>query len=575
MDSTIFQALTIIGSLGLFLFGMKLMSEALQRVAGNRLRDILAAMTSTTFKRILVGTFITTVIQSSSATTVMIISFVNAGLLTLVQSIGLIMGANIGTTATAWLISLFGFTIDLGQLSVPLIAFGFPMMFFKSNRVRSIGEFIIGFSLLFLGLGMLKNAMSGLQEDPSVLHFLANFSDMGAWSVLLFVVIGTILTIIIQSSSATMALTIIMCNNGWITFDCAAAMVLGENIGTTVTANLASYVANTEAKRAARAHLIFNLIGVVWMLAIFPLFIKLIVYIIEAFGGSSPITDPHSRPVALALFHTLFNVFNTAVLVWFTPQIARLSTRMVKQKEDPKSRLAHLEGGLLSTSELSIIQAYKELSNYSKRSSRMFGFVRDLFRETNGEQFEKTYERIVKYENISDRLEVEIYNYLTQTSQDDLGVGGIRHVQIMFKVISDIEVMSDCNYKIAKIIKYKRDNNIWFNQELRDKVNEMFDMIDKAIAVMNNNMASVFSEKEGLKEAYVLEQKINKMETDFKRKYLYEMEDRELKYIAAVIFSEIISETERLADAVEQISEDILNIVPHTKPELQTAVAEA
>jgi len=252
MGGTIIQALTIIGSLGLFLYGMKLMSEALQKVAGNKLRDILAAMTSNTFKRVLVGALITAVIQSSSATTVMIISFVNAGLLSLVQSIGLIMGANIGTTSTAWLISLFGFKFDLGMAALPLFAIGLPLMFLKGNRTKSIGEFIIGFSILFMGLNLLKESMSGLQEDPAILSFLANFSDNGFASVLLFVLIGTVLTILIQSSSATMALTIIMCNNGWINFDCAAAMVLGENIGTTITANIASLVANSEAQKAAR-----------------------------------------------------------------------------------------------------------------------------------------------------------------------------------------------------------------------------------------------------------------------------------------------------------------------------------
>lgn len=567
MGNTIFQTLTIIGSLGLFLFGMKLMSESLQKIAGNKLRDILAAMTSTTFKRILVGTFITSVIQSSSATTVMIISFVNAGLLTLVQAIGLIMGANIGTTATAWLISLGAFEIDLGTAAIPLIAVGFPLMFFKSSRVKSVGEFIIGFALLFLGLGLLKDSMSGLQNDPSVLSFLASFSDSGFLSVILFVLIGTVLTIIIQSSSATIALTIIMCNNGWIPFDCAAAMVLGENIGTTITANLASFVANTEARRAARAHLIFNVIGVIWMLAIFPLFIKLIVLIIESFGGSSPITEPNTRPIALALFHSLFNIVNTCILVWFTPQIAKLATRMVKQHEEPKSRLTHIEAGILSTSELSIIQAYKELTTYSKRSSRMFGFVRNLFKETNNEEFEKTYQRIEKYENISDSLEVEIYNYLTKTTQDDMGGEAVKQVQIMFKVISDIEIMSDCNYKLAKVIKYKRDHNIWFNQELRDKVNDMFDLIDKAIMVMNTNIGNAFDETQSMRDVYVLEKQINKMEGDLKEKYLYQIDDKELKHIAIVIFAELISETERLADAIEKISEDILNIVPHTKPQ--------
>ncbi|MCC8088555.1 MAG: Na/Pi cotransporter family protein [Rikenellaceae bacterium] len=569
MGHTILQALTIIGSLGLFLFGMKLMSESLQKVAGNKLRDILAAMTSNTFKRILVGALITAVIQSSSATTVMIISFVNAGLLSLVQSIGMIMGANIGTTSTAWLISLFGFKFDLGMAALPLIAIGFPLMFAKRGRTKSIGEMIIGFSILFMGLNLLKDSMNGLQQDPAILSFLADFSNNGFASVLLFVLIGTVLTIIIQSSSATMALTIIMCNNGWINFDCAAAMVLGENIGTTVTANIAAFVANSEAQKAARAHLIFNIIGVFWMLMIFPAFIKMIVGILELFGGASPIDNPTSRPVALALFHTLFNIINTLLLVGFTPQIAKFSSKLVKTKESPISRLTHMESGMLSTSELSIVQAYNELSIYSKRSSKMFGFVRNLFKETNQDEFDRIYQRIEKYENISDSIESEIYHYLDQTTSDDMGSESFRRIETLFKVISDIETMSDRNFRLAKIIKTKRDNGIWFNQDLRDGVNKMFDLVEKAIKVMTSNVNSVMEENKNtsLNEVYEIEEQINNLEIELKQKYVYNTDERDFKYSSGVIFAEIISETERLADTVKKVSAHIMNIAPHSKPE--------
>ncbi|MDR2936593.1 MAG: Na/Pi cotransporter family protein [Rikenellaceae bacterium] len=562
----IFTALTIIGSLGLFLYGMKLMSESLQQVAGNKLRDILAAMTSTPLKRILVGTFITAIIQSSSATTVMIISFVNAELITLVQSIGLIMGANIGTTTTAWLISLFGFKVDLGTLAIPLIAFGFPLLFMRNPRTRSFGGFIIGFSLLFLGLDLMKQSMAGLQDDPSVLHFLASFSNRGAWSVLLFVFIGTVLTIIIQSSSATMALTIIMCNNGWIPFDCAAAMVLGENIGTTITANLAAVVANADARRAARAHLIFNLIGVIWMLCIFPYFLKFTGLIVETFGSNSPVSDPQSRPMALALFHTLFNVVNTCILVWFTPQIARLSLKMVRRKKDkPQVRMTHMESGMLAAPELSIYQAYRELVSYSNQSSKMFGFVRTLFQETDPAEFEKTYEHIVRYETISDRLESEMYNYLSRMAQEDMGAEGFGRVQVMFKVISDIEIMSDCSYKLAKAIRDKRVRGIGFTQEMHDGVNRMFDLIDRSILLMDANISHAFDEKQPIRDVYALEKQINDLEGELREKYLYSIDGQEVTFPAGIVFSEIIGEAERLADTIEQISEDILNIVPHTQ----------
>jgi phosphate:Na+ symporter len=569
MGSTIIQILTIVGSLGLFLFGMKLMSESLQKVAGNKLRDILASMTSTTFKRILVGLFVTTVIQSSSATTVMIISFVNAGLLSLVQAIGMIMGANIGTTATAWLISLGAFKIDLSLAAIPLIAFGAPMLFMKGARTKSIGELIIGFSVLFMGLGLLKDSMSGLQENPAALEFLSHFSNKGYWSVLFFVFVGTVLTIVVQSSSATMALTIIMCNNGWIPFDFSCAMVLGENVGTTITANLAAMVANTEAKRAALAHLVFNLIGVVWMLIAFRLFLWMIVAIVEFFGSDSPITDPHARPVALSLFHTLFNIFNTCLLVGFTSQIAQLVTQLIPAKEEPKNRLTYIEGGMLSTTGLTIIQARNELVAYSTRSSKMFGFVRSLFRETDPQEFDATYQRIEKYETISDNLETEIYNYLNKATQDEVGGDVVGQTQIMMKVISDIETMSDSNYKLAQILKYKRDNNIWFNQDMRDKINAMFDLIDRAIMVMNTNVSNAFEPNYTIPEdVYLIESQINAMEDYLKGRYIFEIEDQKLKRSALVVFAELISEAERVADSVKQVSKDILNVAPHTKPQL-------
>lgn len=567
MGNTIIQVLTIVGSLGLFLFGMKLMSEALQRLAGNKLRDVLASMTSNTFKCVLVGTFVTLVIQSSTATTVMVVSFVNAGLLSLTQAIGVIMGANIGTTGTAWLISIGAFSINLSQIALPLMAFAAPLLFLKNVKWKNIGDFIFGFALLFMGLGLLKESMNGLQNNPAALEFLASFSNKGAISIVIFVIVGAIVTLIVQSSSVTIALTIIMCNNGWIPFECACAMVLGDNLGTTFTANLAAMIANTDARRAAMGHLVFNVIGVIWALILFPWFLKLTVNIMEFFGSNSPLEDPSATPIALSLYHSTFNVLNTLILVWFVPQIARLVTRIIKQKEDSKSRLAHIEGGTISVSGISIIQAHSELVTYSNRASRMFGFVRSLFREVDPEEFDRTYERIEKYETISDNLESEIYNYLTQTTQDEVGSEVVKQSQIMLKVISDIEAMSDSNYKLAKVIKYKRDNNIWFSQEMRDKINEMFDLIDRAIMVMNTNIVNAFNEDYSIQEdVYLIEEQINQMEDYLKGRYIFEIEEQKLKRSALVVFAELISEAERLADAIEQVSEDILDIAPHSKP---------
>ena len=573
MGNTIIQILTIVGSLGLFLFGMKLMSEALQKVAGNKLRDILASMTSNTLKCVLVGTFVTLIIQSSTATTVMVVSFVNAGLLSLTQAIGVIMGANIGTTGTAWLISIGAFSINLSQVALPLMAFAAPLLFVKSQKWKNIGDFIFGFALLFMGLGLLKDSMNGLQNNPAALEFLASFSNKGALSIFLFVIVGIVVTLIVQSSSVTIALTIIMCNNGWIPFECACAMVLGDNIGTTFTANLAAMIANTDARRAAMGHLVFNVVGVTWALILFRWLIRLDVHIMEFFGGNSPLEDPHSTPIALSLFHSIFNVINTLVLVWFVPQITRLVTKLIKEKEGSINRLTHIEGGTISVSGISIIQAHSELVVYSNRASRMFGFVRSLFlRDIDREEFDQLYERIEKYERISDNLETEIYNYLVQTTQDEVGSEVVKQAQIMLKVISDIEIMSDCNYKLAQIMKNKRDNEIWFSQDMRDKINAMFDLLDRAILVMNTNIRNAFEDNYTIPdEVYTLEAEINRMEDDLKNRYIFEIDDKELKRSAIVVFAELISEAERLGDAVEQVSEGVLNITPHTKPKLANA----
>jgi len=335
MDYGFYEILQLIGALGVFLFGMKVMSDALLKLAGNKMRSILATMTSNRFLGILTGFFITSVIQSSSATTLMVVSFSNAGLLTLTESISVIMGANIGTTITAWLITILGFKVSMSAIALPLVGFGFAFTFAKKEQTKNIGGFIIGFALLFIGLQFLKEAMPDIKSNPGILEFLSRYTDLGYLSILLFLLIGTVLTVVIQSSSATMALTLIMTAEGWIPFEMAAAMVLGENIGTTITANLAAIVANYQAKRTARAHLIFNIIGVVWMLILFYPFLKLISWMSVKFGSESPYVSAAAIPVAISLFHTTFNVINTFLLVWFVNPIAKFVERIVPEKIDP------------------------------------------------------------------------------------------------------------------------------------------------------------------------------------------------------------------------------------------------
>lgn len=572
MNYGLMQFLTLVGSLGLFLFGMKMLSESLQKVAGDRMRNILAAMTSNRVKGILTGLLVTMVVQSSSATTVMVVSFVNAGLLSLVQSIGVIMGANIGTTFTAWMITLLGFKFSISAIALPLIGIGFPLIFSKNNTRRSWGELAVGFSLLFLGLDFLKNSVPNISEQPEILSFLSGYTSLGFFSLILFVAIGTLLTVVIQSSSATMALTLVMCNNGWISFELAAAMVLGENIGTTITANIAAAVANVSAKRAARAHLIFNIIGVFWMLAVFRPYTGVIGSFLVDMGDESPFMSPESVPVALSIFHSSFNLINTLLLVWFTPIIVKVVTRLVpiKESEEEEFKLKHIEIGLLSTSELSLLQAKKEIVTYAKRTYRMYGFVRELFRETNEKNFHNLFERIEKYENISDRVEVEIATYLNKVSAHDLSDESSRRLQAMFKIISEIESISDSNYNLAKTLRRKRVANIWFNQEIRDNLNHMFDLVDEALNVMLDNLQVGYANI-NLGPAYEAEERINQFRNKLKDEHIKNVEENKYKYQAGVIYNDLFSEAESLGDYIINVSEDIAEINKPSKKLIERA----
>lgn len=561
MNYSILQFLTLVGSLGLFLFGMKMLSESLQKVAGDKMRHILAAMTSNRVKGILTGLIVTTIVQSSSATTVMLVSFVNAGLISLTQSIGVVMGANIGTTFTAWMISLLGFKFSISAISLPLIGVGFPLVFSKSHNRKSWGELLVGFALLFLGLDFLKNSVPNISESPELLSFLASYTDLGLFSILLFVAIGTILTVVIQSSSATMALTLVMCNSGWISFELAAAMVLGENIGTTITANIAAAVANVSAKRTARAHLIFNLFGVIWMLFVFRIFINKVAGFAVDMGGTDPFQNPEGVPIALSMFHSAFNVINTTMLVFFTPVIVKVVTKLVpaRKSEDEEFRLQHLDIGLLSTAELSLLQAKKEIVNYAKRTYKMYGFFKDLFVETNEKNFKEIFERIEKYEDISDRVEVEIATYLTKISVHDLSDESSRRLQAMFNIINDIESVSDSNYNLAKTLRRKRKANIWFNQEVRDNLNYMFELVDEAYQVMIYNLEMGYT-KINLGPAYEAEEKINQFRNKLRKQHLKNVEEVKYKYQAGVIYNDLFSEAEKLGDYIINVSEDIAEI---------------
>ncbi len=484
---------------------------------------------------------------------------------------GVIMGANIGTTLTAWLISLLGFKADISLLALPIIGIGFPLMMLKGKNKKNIGEFIIGFALLFIGLGYLKSSVPDIGQHPEMLSFLQHFADSGYLSILIFVLIGTVLTIIIQSSSATMALTLVMCSNGWISFDLACAMILGENIGTTITANIAAMVGNASAKRAARSHFIFNMFGVVWMLLLFFPFLKLISSLVGEFGGSLDASTGWpaiiSMPIALALFHTMFNVTNTLVLVWFTPLIVKTVTKMVKQPTETEEifRLKYISNTLLSTAELSLHEVKQEISVYGKRTAQMFGMVRQMLMETNDEKFEETYKRVEKYEEISDRMEIEIASYLNKVSEGDLSEESRLSLHAMYRMISEVESVADSCLTLANTLTLKKSNKVWFDEDMRKNLNDLFDLIDVAFAEMNTNIELEYSRITSIKKATEIEDKINETSNRLNQEHLSNLEEKKYSYNAGVIYADMISETERLADHIINISEAIYEINENLK----------
>jgi len=561
MNYSLFDFLKLAGSLGMFLYGMKIMSEALQRVAGAKLRSVLSAMTANRVLGVFTGFLVTTVIQSSSATTVMVVSFVNAGLITLVESIGVIMGANIGTTVTGWVISILGFKLSISQYVLPLIGIGLPMVFSKSTRRRSFGEIMIGFALLFLGLDFLKSSMPSIDKNPEILAFLQNYTNLGFGSVLIFLVVGTVLTFIIQSSSATMALTFVMVNEGWIPFELAAAMVLGENIGTTITANIAASVGNLSAKRAALVHLLFNLAGVVWMLLIFKSFTGIIDRVITNLNGDSPASNPAVVPIALSLFHSAFNVINTFIFIWFVPQLRNLVVHVLpqKQSEEEEFRLQYITAGLMSTPELSLLQARRETQFFAKHTIKMFGFVQKLLRESNDKKFNKLFAKIQKYESISDDVEVEIANYLSEVAQGKLSDFGRRRMQSMLKLVSDLESIGDSNFNLARTINRMHDNKIILPEEVIQKVELMFSMVQEALEMMKENLEK--DEKQvSLLKAREIENEINNYRNQLKAEHLEYLRNGVYNYEAGIIFNDLFSESEKLADYVINVSEALSEV---------------
>ena len=551
MDYSFFDFLRLIGSLGLFLYGMK-------KFAGDSLRRILTAMTTNRVTGVLTGVLITALIQSSSATTVMVVSFVNAGLLTLTQSIGVIMGANIGTTVTAWLISALGFKVDIAAFSLPLLAFGIPLLFSGKSSRKSVGEFIFGFSFLFMGLQALKANAPDLGANPEMLAFVQNYADMGFFSIILFLFIGAILTMIVQASAATMAITLIMCANGWIDYQLGVALVLGENIGTTITANLAALTGNTQARRAALAHLAFNIFGVIWVLILFYPFTNAVSWFVT---NVMRISDPSvAVSFKLAAFHTAFNISNTFVMIWFVGLIEKTVCFLIKGKkdEDEEYRLRYITGGMLSTAELSILQARKEITLFAERTGRMLDMVKALFYEKNEDAFLKTYSRVEKYESISDRMEIEIANYLTCVAEGRLSSEGKEEIRIMLRAVSEIESIADSCNNMARSIKRRNEFKSIFTDEQNHNVDQMLALTEKALHRMIEILKKSELVRDDVNPSYNIENEINNYRNQLKIHNVEDINNKKYQYQDGVYYMDIIGEAEKLGDYVLNVVQAVI-----------------
>ena len=558
MEYSFYDLLKLLGSLAMFLYGMKIMSEGLQKFAGDRLRSILTAMTTNRVTGVLTGVLITALIQSSSATTVMVVSFVNAGLLSLSQSIGVIMGANIGTTVTAWIISALGFKVDMAAMSLPLLAVGVPLLFSSRSSRKSIGEFIFGFSFLFMGLSLLKANAPDLGKNPEMLSFVQNYTDMGFASVILFVLIGTVLTMIVQASAATMAITLIMCANGWISFELGAALVLGENIGTTITANLAALTGNTQSRRAALAHLVFNIFGVIWVLCLFkPVTMGVSWFVEDVMKTVDPAVAVSFK---LSAFHTAFNICNVLILIWFVKFIETTVCKIIPQKEvDEEYRLRFITGGLLSTAELSIVQARKEINLFAERTSRMFGMVKELLHITNENEFNKLFSRIEKYENISDNMELEIANYLNKVSEGRLSAESKYEIRGMLREVTEIESIGDSCYNLARTINRKRNGNQDFTEKQYEHIHQMMQLTEDALA----QMVAVVEDEDrvvDVNKTFNLENEINNYRTELKNRNVVDVNNKQYDYQMGVHYMDLILECEKLGDYVVNVVEARSNV---------------
>jgi len=547
--------LSIAGAIALFLFGMKLMSESLQKIMGEKIRKVLSSMTSNKFKGVVTGVFITALIQSSSATTVMVVSFVNAGIISLVEAISLIIGANIGTTLTAWLISFFGFELNSTLYLLPLIGINIPLLFSNNRKLKNWGEMLLGFSLLFISLNFLKSSIPPVSQDTLIAHFIQHINALGYFSYIIFVIFGILFTIIIRSSSSIFALTLVLAFNGWINFECAAAMVLGENIGTTIAAITASKIANVTAKRAAYAHLVFNVIGVIWVISIFPFFIRGVNEIYMFFGGGNPFINRNEIPLALSLFHTMFNLLNMILLIGFTKQLTQFVIKRIQSvpTSETNFKLSHIKIGILSTPDASLYQARRETVVFAEKVRKMFMNVEKVFDKLNEKDFNQFKDKIYASEEFSNRMEKEIANYLTKVGEGRLSEASSQRMRALFKMIDDIESIADSCLHIFHSIEKKRALKIVFPDLIYNNIQLMFKMVREALDLMVTMLTH--DEELPLSMAYETETEINNFRDILKSEHLNSLEKGIYKYDAGIIYDDIISQCERIGDYAINVDE--------------------
>lgn len=573
MNYSFLDFLTLIGGVGLFLYGMKVMSEGLQKIAGDRMRMVLSAMTRNRFMGVLTGIVITVLMQSSSASTVMVVSFVNAGLMSLAQSIGVIFGANVGTTFTSWIIAVLGVKVDISAFVMPIVAISIPLMFSSKSRYKSLSEFMIGFALLFMGLGLINDNVPEL--SPEQLEFLAGYSSMGFLSVLLFVFVGAAITMVIQSSAATFAIVMVMAVKGWIPFEMACAIVLGSNIGTTITPILASFGANLTAKKAALAHFMFNFFGSIWTVVFYYPFCALIVWVTKVMGQGDPTLpmaefgNPEQYAVAvsfgMSIFHTVFNLINLCVMIWIPGVYVKVCNTLIrsKNKDEEDFQLKFISRGLLHASELNIMQAQRESVVYAERVKRMIGMAQTLVHTKNGtEEFNKLYTRIEKYEDISDRMEIEIANYLNKVMDSRLSYEGKLRVSGILNIVSEIESVADSCFNVAKTLVRKEEAHAHFTEGIYKNIDTMFKYVEEAM----ENMIEVLKDVDNVHEnvimrSYNKEHEINNYRNLLRTENLESINQKEYNYQSGIFYMDIVSEAEKVGDYIVNVVEAVEHMV--------------